>query len=156
MPNDLFGGLGGLMKGFSNFMPQDDPQVKLMNAQNQINDLKEQEAAVYGEIGKLAYSQNPGAFPAQANKLQLIQANLAEAQAALDQLNNAKQASEQAAKAAAAASTCPGCGYLNPEGVKFCQECGAKLGSGNSLCPGCGGENPPGTRFCGNCGQKLG
>ena len=26
MANDLFGGLNGLMKGFSNFMPQDDPR----------------------------------------------------------------------------------------------------------------------------------
>ena len=31
MANDLF---GGLMKGLSGFMPQDDPDVKLMSAQS--------------------------------------------------------------------------------------------------------------------------
>ena len=30
MANDLFGNLGGLMRGLSGFMPQDDPGVKLM------------------------------------------------------------------------------------------------------------------------------
>ena len=159
MADNPFGnlsGLGGLMKGFSGFMPQDDPQVKLMNAQSQVSDLQGQETALYAEIGKLAYQQNPDAFPAQANKLRLIQANLADAQAALDQQTQQKQAADQAAKDAAAALTCPNCGTQNPDGVKFCQECGAKLGGGKLICPGCGQENPPGTRFCGGCGQKLG
>lgn len=31
MEDDLFGGLGGLMKGLSSFMPQDDPDAKLIN-----------------------------------------------------------------------------------------------------------------------------
>ena len=161
MANDIFGslsglgGLGGLMKGLSGLMPQDDPQVKMMNVQNQVNDLKAQEEAVYTEIGRLAYEQNPGAFPVQQNKLQLIGANLAEAQAALDRQTQEKRAAEQAAKDAADASTCPNCGNQNAEGVKFCQECGAKLGAGKSVCPGCGQENPPGTRFCGGCGRRL-
>ena len=156
--NDIFGGLGGLgnlMKGFSGMMPQDDPNVKLMNAQNQVNDLKQQAEAVYTEIGRLAYQQNPDAFPAQANKLRLIEANLRDAEAALNSQTQAKQAASEAAKAAAAALICPGCGYQNPEGVKFCQECGAKLGSA-AACPSCGQANPPGTRFCGGCGQRLG
>jgi len=159
MADDLLsglGGLGGLMKGLSGFMPQDDPQVKLMNAQSQVNDLKEQETAVYTEIGKLAYQQNPGAFPTQQSKLQLIQTNLADAQSALNQQSQDKQAADQAAHDATAALTCPSCGYQNPEGVKFCQECGTKLGPAKLVCPGCGQENPPGTRFCGGCGQKLG
>ena len=153
--NDMFGGLGNLMKGFSSFMPQDDPKVKLMNAQNQLNDLKEQESAVYTEIGRLAYGQNPDAFPAQSNKLRLLQANIADAEAALNSQTQASQAAEQAAKSAAAALTCPSCGHQNPDGVKFCQECGTKLGGGPAACPSCGLANPPGTRFCGGCGMKL-
>ena len=40
MGNELFGGLGGLMKGLSNLMPQDDPAVKMMNAHTQVGDLQ--------------------------------------------------------------------------------------------------------------------
>ena len=43
MAEDLFGGLGklgGLMKGLSSFMPQDDPNTKIFNAQNELNELK--------------------------------------------------------------------------------------------------------------------
>ena len=43
MANDLFGGLSGLMKGLSGFMPQDDPNVMMMNAQNEVSDLMTQE-----------------------------------------------------------------------------------------------------------------
>lgn len=153
MTNDLFGGLGGLLKGLSGFLPQDDPNVQLMNAQTEVSELKQQEDAVYAEIGRAAYGQNPGAYPAQADKLRLIQANLAEAQAALDAHAQAKQEADEQAAQAAAASMCPSCGYQSPEGVKFCPECGTKLGT--SACPSCGQDNPPGTRFCGGCGHKL-
>ena len=64
MGNDLFGGLGGLMKGLSGLMPQDDPNVKLMNAQGDLDGLKKQENELYVEIGKLAY-QRDGAAAAE-------------------------------------------------------------------------------------------
>jgi len=155
MSSDLFGGIGGLLKGLSGLMPQDDPNVKLMNAQGQVDDLKKQEAEAYAEIGKLAFQQNPDAFPDQATRLRLIQANLAQAQATLDAQAKAKQEAESAAKQAEQAATCPNCGEQNPEGVKFCQSCGTKLGGGAAACPSCGQQNPPGTRFCGGCGQRL-
>ncbi|WP_312613342.1 hypothetical protein [Oscillibacter sp.] len=47
MANDLF---GGLMKGLSGFMPQDDPDVKLMSAQSDLSDLQQQETAIYADI----------------------------------------------------------------------------------------------------------
>ena len=154
--SDIFGSLGGLLKGFSGLMPQDDPQTKLMNAQSQVSDLNQQATAVYTEIGRLAYQQNPEAFPDQANRLRLIQANLESAQTTLDQQTQAKQAADQAAKAATEARTCPNCGRENPDGIKFCQECGGKLGgAAQAVCPSCGQANSPGTRFCGGCGQRL-
>lgn len=156
MANDMFGGLGGLMKGLSGLMPQDDPKVQLMNAQNEVQDLKNQETEVYTEIGKLVFQQHPDAFPAQANKLQLIQANLAEAEGKLTAQTQANQAAEQAAQEATASLTCPGCGHRNPAGTKFCQECGAKLGTEKLICPSCGMENSAGTKFCGGCGARLG
>jgi ribosomal protein L40E len=159
MANDLFGGLGGLgglMKGLSGFMPQDDPNVILMNAQSEISELKAQEEAAYGEIGKLAYSQNPDAFPEQKNRLQLIKTNLAAAEAKLNARQQEIKAAEQAKKAAEDRTTCPSCGARNADGVKFCQECGTKLGQTQAFCTNCGQENPPGTRFCGNCGKPIG
>ncbi len=154
MANDLLGGLGGLMKGLSGFMPQDDPAVKLMNAQNEVNDLKNQETEIFAEIGRQAYAQNPGAW-AQSDKLRLLQSNITSAQAKLDAAKAEQDAKEQAEKAAVAACTCPACGHENPEGTKFCQECGAKLGAaGKPHCTACGAELTPGTRFCGECGAK--
>src|SRR5262249_50891796 len=44
------------------------------------------------------------------------------------------------------------CGFENPEGKKFCEECGAKL---VHLCPSCGSEVRPTAKFCGDCGQSL-
>ncbi len=155
MANDLFGGLGGLMKGLSGFLPQDDPNVILMNSQTELSDLKTQESAVYTEIGKLAYAQNPNAFLEQKSRLQLIQANLAAAESKLNLKQQEIKAAEQAKKETEERLSCPNCGAKNPEGVKFCQDCGTKLGAKKAFCTGCGQENPPGTRFCGGCGNQL-
>lgn len=160
MGNDLLGGLGsslgGLMKGLSGFMPQDDPAVKLMNAQTEVGDLKKQEEALYAEIGRQAVqAYGPDSFGDTANKLKLVQSNLHSAQAKLDATKSEQEAKAQAEKAEKAACTCPDCGHENPEGTKFCQECGAKLGaSGNSHCTSCGAQLAPGTRFCGECGAR--
>ena len=84
MANDFFGGLGGLMKGLSGFMPQDDPAVKLMNAQTEVNELKEQEEALYAEIGRKAIQMfGLDTFGEMADRLKLIQANLQAAEAKL-------------------------------------------------------------------------
>jgi len=53
--------------------------------------------------------------------------------------------------------TCPKCGYQNPQGAKFCQNCGSPLQppTGGIKCPKCGADNPPGAKFCVNCGTPL-
>lgn len=152
MTNDLFGGLGGLMKGLSSFMPQDDPDVKLIKAQSDLNDLRNQETELYAEIGKQSLLRNSGQFPELESRLKLVQANLTEAQASLEAVHEEKTKKEHAERQTEEQCTCAECGHRNLEGVKFCQECGAKLGLSN--CRACGAVLTPGTRFCGECGTK--
>src|SRR6266498_1607672 len=47
---------------------------------------------------------------------------------------------------------CPGCGFANPEEMKFCGECAVSL---KRQCLQCGCENPPGFKFCGECATPL-
>jgi hypothetical protein len=91
MSKDIFGGLGGglgeLMKGLSGFMPQDDPNMQILNAQTEVNDLSKQEAELYSEIGKRAvevYGLEP--FAELSGKLKLVQINLATAKSKLNSL----------------------------------------------------------------------
>lgn len=180
------GGLGGLMKGLTSIMPADDPNTQLLKLQGEVSDLKKQETEIYTEIGKKAVEQyGLESFGDVAERMRLIQANLAAAESKLSTAKGEMEARETAEKAARAERTCPQCGHENPEGTKFCQECGGKLGTQNicpscgaanaagvkfcqecgtklqaaeaaaAICPACGQENPPGTRFCGGCGERL-
>src|SRR5262245_18780335 len=47
---------------------------------------------------------------------------------------------------------CASCGFENPEGMNFCDECGAKL---VPTCPSCGQELRPTAKFCGKCGSSI-
>jgi class 3 adenylate cyclase/tetratricopeptide (TPR) repeat protein len=47
---------------------------------------------------------------------------------------------------------CPSCGFENPEGLKFCNECGTPL---LARCAQCGFANQPQAKFCGECGAAL-
>ena len=152
MANDLFGNLGGLMRGLSGFMPQDDPDVKLLSLQAELENLRAEETSLYAAIGKRALGECPGRFPEQEAELLRLQNRLAAAEAALADAQEKKQQAEQAQKEADALHTCPQCGTRNPDGVRFCQECGAKLGP--AVCRACGAQLAPGTRFCGECGAK--
>ena len=146
------GNLGGLMKGLSGFMPQDDPDVKLMTAQSDLNDLRTQETELYAQIGRQALAQGSGQCPELESKLRLVQENMAEAQARLKSAQLEKDAKEAAQRAEDEKHICPECGSRNPDDTKFCQECGAKLGA--LTCQQCGTALAPGTRFCGECGAK--
>jgi class 3 adenylate cyclase len=47
---------------------------------------------------------------------------------------------------------CPSCGFENPEGLKFCNDCGTPL---RMPCAQCGFTNQPQAKFCGACGAAL-
>src|SRR5262249_10756516 len=47
---------------------------------------------------------------------------------------------------------CASCGFENPEGLKFCNECGTAL---KRRCAQCRFENAPQAKFCGECGQPF-
>src|SRR5215475_7936901 len=47
---------------------------------------------------------------------------------------------------------CPSCGFDNPQGLKFCEECGTQL---LRVCPSCGQQVRPTAKFCGDCGTTL-
>lgn len=150
---DFLGGLSGLMKGLSGFMPQDDPDVKLMTAQSELADLQKQETELYAEIGKQVLANISGQFPELENKLRLVQENMTAAAEKLSSAKSEKDATEAAKRAADAKRTCPQCGNHNEDGARFCEECGHKLGSA-PLCHECGAQLAPGTRFCGSCGAR--
>jgi len=154
---DLFGGLGDMLGGLTGMMPKDDPNMKAFSAQKELSDLQKQEAEVYADIGRKVIDKGGASdFPAEADKLKLIQSNIASAKEKLNATQNEAKAAEAAQQQADAARTCPSCSALNPDGVKFCQECGTKLGGGKAFCGQCGMENPAGTKFCGGCGAKIG
>jgi len=150
--NNLFSGFGGLMKGLSGFMPQDDPDVALMVASSEVSELQKQENELYAQIGKQALAEGRVHFPELQKKLSLVQENLSVAQAKLQNAQAEKEKKDCARRAEEEARLCPDCSCMNPEGVKFCRECGAKLGA--QKCAECGAPLSPGHRFCGECGAK--
>lgn len=162
MASDLFGnlgnlsgGLGGLMKGLSNLMPSDDPNTQLVKLQSEVSDLRKQETDIYTDIGRKAVQlYGLDTFADVADRMRLIQANLAAAEEKLNSAKSEKEARDNAAQAAKAERTCPQCGHVNPEGTKFCQDCGTRLGAQN-ICSACGAANPVGVRFCQDCGNRL-
>ncbi len=150
------GGLGGIVKGITTFMPQDDPNTQLLKLQSEVSDLKSQETELYTEIGRAAIEKfGLDEFDEATDRMKLIRANLVAAETKLKEAQEEKEAREKAEKESMAGRTCPQCGHENPEGTKFCQECGFKLGRQGTACPACGTVNPAGVKFCQECGNRL-
>lgn len=153
--SDILSGLGGLMKGLTSIMPQDEPATQVLKLQGEVSDLQKQEKELYVQIGKTAVERyGLESFGEIAEQIKLTQANLAVAQQKMNAAKAEAEEKERIAKEALAERTCSQCGHENPEGTKFCQECGNKLGVQN-LCPSCGAANAPGVKFCQECGSRL-
>ena len=121
----------GLVKGLSGFLPQDDPDVKILNAQTELKDLTEKEEKIYARLGRQVYaSGNSESYPETKAELDLLTANRKAAESRLQAAKAEKEAREQAAAASTSEST-----------QRFCSNCGTELA--------------PGTRFCSSCGTKV-
>ena len=162
--------IDGLVKGLSGFMPQDDPDVKIFNAQNELKEFAEKEEKVYARLGRQVYEADGGeSHPEAKAELDLLVANRRAAEGRLQAARDEKAARERAEaeerarrEAEEQAHSCPCCGAYNPEGTNFCQECGARLSqpaqpvaAPKRFCPNCGAEAVPGQRFCSGCGAKM-
>lgn len=155
MSNDLF---GGLMKGLGSFMPKDDPNVMLFQTQGEMSELQNRVQELYAEIGKkvLPALKDQPEYADLITELNFTQKKLKTVQEELQAARNIKSEQEQKEQEQMKSRTCPNCDTLNPEGVKFCQECGARLNlSTKARCQRCGAEFPAGTRFCGECGGQM-
>lgn len=159
--------LTGIVKGLSGFMPQDDPDVKIFNAQTEIKELAEKTEKVYARLGRHVYeSGGSESYPEVKAELDLLTANRRTAEHRLQEAKEEKAARERAAaeeqarrEAQEATLSCPNCGAYNPIGTNFCQECGTELSApaavSKRFCCDCGAEISEGSRFCGSCGAKV-
>lgn len=161
----MSGILEGIVKGLSGIMPQDDPDVKMFNAQNDLKDIVQKEEAAYARLGRQIY-ESDGAehFPELKVELERLNADKSEAGQRIQAAKEEKAAQERAQAAARREAEeesycCPHCGNRNPDGTKFCQECGTKLmapvAAGKLFCANCGVEIIQGNQFCGSCGAKV-
>jgi rubrerythrin len=122
--------LDGLVKGLSGFLPQDDPDVKIMNVQTELKELTEREEKVYTRLGRQVYAGGGDEnFPDIKAELDLLAGNRASAERRLQEARAEKEARERTAEAETPAAT------------RFCSNCGTEL--------------VPGHRFCASCGTKI-
>lgn len=162
--------LTGIVKGLSGFMPQDDPDVKIFNAQTEVKEFSEKEEKIYARLGRQVYETDGGEnYPEIRAELDLFVANKQAAESRLQAARDEKAALERAEaeerarrEAEEQAHSCPNCGAYNPEGTNFCQECGTRLTqpvqqapAAKRFCPNCGTEVVAGHRFCSGCGTKM-
>ncbi|HZK25469.1 MAG TPA: zinc-ribbon domain-containing protein [Oscillospiraceae bacterium] len=155
MTDNIF---GDLVKSLGSFMPNDDPDIKLFQAQTEISSLEHREQELFGEIGRKEFPHicEQPEYSEIVQELATLQKKLQTARSTLQKVQSEKAEQDRLEKEKLLSRTCSHCDTVNPEGVQFCQECGAKLGSSNKpVCPQCSTEYQAGTRFCGHCGSKL-
>ena len=52
--------IDGIVKGLSDFMSQDDPDVKIFNAQSELKELAGKEEKAYARLGRQIYETDGG------------------------------------------------------------------------------------------------
>lgn len=162
----------GLIKGLASLAPQDNPDRKVFDAQNELKELTEKEDAVFAQLGRRIYEKNGAEeYPELTAQLQGFAATRTELNARIEQIQAEKEAKEQAeraareqaeaeaaaARAASGVVICPDCGAEYGEGAKFCSACGTRLpepAPAKRFCTGCGAEVTEGMRFCSTCGTR--
>lgn len=161
--------IDGLVKGLSGFLPQDDPDVKILNAQADLRTFPDKEKEIYARLGRAVYEADGAeSHPEIKAQLEALLQSRKEVEERLQAAKLEKEARDKAAaeekarrEAEEQARSCPNCGSYNPEGTNFCQECGTRLAQpvqqevANKFCPNCGAAIAPGHRFCSGCGTKV-
>lgn len=149
--------LGGLVKGITNMMPQDDPDVKIFNEQTKITELQKKLAKEYEAVGKMVMESDASDnYPEQKQRISLITDDINSTKLYMESIKKEKEEAERRREEEAGNYVCSACGHENPEGTKFCQECGNRLQANTEpVCPSCGKVNRPGVRFCGECGARI-
>lgn len=161
--------IDGLIKGVSGFLPQDDPDVKILTAQTELRDLSEKEEKIFARLGRIVYDIDAGeSHPEIRAELKMLINSRHEVEERLQAAREEKALREKAEaeerarrEAEEMALGCPCCGTYNPEGTNFCQGCGTRLvppaqvSGSKRFCPNCGSEVATGYRFCSSCGTKI-
>ena len=164
----MAGILDGLVRGLASLAPQDDPDVKIFNAQNELKEIEEKETAIFAQLGRQVYEAGgKDAYPEAGVQLDALAANRTQIQQKVAQLKEEKAAKERAEaqaaaerEAAEASRTCPNCGTVNAEGCRFCCDCGTRLPEAapvqpkKRFCTSCGTEVAEGMKFCSACGTR--
>ena len=160
----MAGILDGIVSGLAKFAPQDEPDVKIFNAQNELKEIEEKENSVYAELGRKIYLENgKEAYPDTALQIEALAANKAAVEEKINQFKAEKEEKERAeaeAEKERARLECPNCGTVNSEGCKFCSSCGTKLiteeeAPRKRFCTSCGVPLGDGMKFCTSCGAKY-
>ena len=123
--------LDGLVKGLSGFLPQDDPDVRILNAQTELKELGENEEKVYAHLGRQVFANGGGdSYPETKAELDLLAANRQSVERRLQEARGEKNARERAAALE----------EVQPALPRFCGNCGARLDANATFCGSCGAK----------------
>lgn len=153
------GVLENLAQGIANAVAPNDPDVKILNAQAEVEKLKVEEEKIFAEIGKkVIESGNIEKYGDLKVKLDTKKEEIIKAEESLKSAKEEKEKDKVVSNENTGSHFCTNCGMENGLDVKFCRECGTKLINEEAkklFCTNCGTENKAGTKFCVNCGNKF-